>query len=226
MDFFSLFGEKEKSIFLKKKCKVPPSSLALKETLKRVELLSEMLRRARKRLRRRTSHAQRQRERKSSRCSRNSRCRRNHLERRGARESKSAKFDTETDGDFGQSPWGPRKPAEFLFLGGLFTGEADADFAQNAYGILFPQKRLVFLRKHHRLVCAKRLDFVSKASRERRGVRARAWDLAREMGCNERQTPSGSFSSDRALAFFFRIGRTCLRVFKKKKPKLGRWRRN
>ncbi len=40
--------------------------------------------------------------------------RRNHLERRGARESKSAKFDTETDGDSRQSPWGPRKPAEFL----------------------------------------------------------------------------------------------------------------
>ncbi len=86
--------------------------------LQREELLSEMLRRARKRLRRRTSHAQRQMERKSSRCSRNSSCRRNHLERRGARESKSAKFDTETGGDFGQSPWGPRKPAEFLDIFG------------------------------------------------------------------------------------------------------------
>ena len=162
--FCSFFGENKISTFFQKKCKVPHSSLAL-GMLQREELLSEMLRRARKRLRRRTSHAQRQRERKSSRCSRNSRCRRNHLERRGARESKSAKFDTETGGDFGQSPWGPRKPAEFLslYLGGLFTGEADADFAQNTYGILFPQKRLVFLRKHHRLVCGKRLDLVLKA---------------------------------------------------------------
>ncbi len=66
-------------------------------------------------------------------------------------------------------------------MGGLFTGEADADFAQNTYGILFPQKRLVFLRKHHRLVCGKRLDLVLKAPWERCGVRARAWDLAREM---------------------------------------------
>ena len=114
MDFLFFFWRKRKIYFFKKKCKVPPSGLALKETLKREELLSKMLRRARKRLRRRTSHAQRQRERKSSRCSRNSSCRRNHHERRGARESKSAKFDTETDGDFGQSPWGPRKPAEFL----------------------------------------------------------------------------------------------------------------